>query len=251
MRIPIDKKIEFTLLTSGILGTILSIVYESTVLAFIGLTLAFWGCLFLLLVPGEYVESKMMDSLCSSSLSAIDQVISDSNCQGEAVYIPVPREAYLPYLTRIKTEFIYIPKRNVKIEKAMEQAFMKNPRGLRLTPPGLGLANLMEGRCKAGFHNLDIDMLTDVLPSIAVRELEMADEFKLRLEGNRIRTVAKNPFCKDLCKEASKMHHICPNVGCPLSSSIACILTRAALKPVAIERCSLDNNNIETWYHLL
>jgi len=64
-------------LALGGLGTVSSILYQSTVLAFVGLTLILWGCLFTLVLPSRYVKSEIMDHMSSSSLSAIDQIIKD------------------------------------------------------------------------------------------------------------------------------------------------------------------------------
>lgn len=251
----IDKKIGITLLSLGGLGILSSIFYESTVLAFIGLTLTLWGCLFLLVLPGKYVKTEVMDHMSSSSLSAVDQIIANLNLKGKAIYIPVPKGSYFPYLIGVRNEFVYIPKRNVKIETEIEQAFMKNPKGLRLTPPGLGLVNLMEKKSvlepRVDFYSLDLNSLEEVLPPLMTRDLEVSNEFRISVDGNEVRTEIRKPVCEDLCKEASKMRHICPHVGCPLSSSIACILTRVTNKPIIIERCSLRNNIIETWYRIL
>jgi len=249
--IPFYQKIAYSLLSLGVLGLLLSIIYGSTVLTFIGLTLAFWGCLFVFVLPGGYVKSEIMDHLSSSSLLAINQIIADSNVQGKAIYIPVPKEMYLPYLPEIKNEFVYIPKSNLSTEKTMEQAYVKSPGGLRLSPPGLRLANLMEKKSGLNFHDLSINSIGEALPSIITSELEIAREFSIRLEENKILAKIRKPVCEGLCKEVSRMRQICPHVGCPLSSSIACILTRVTNKPIMIERCSMTNGSIEMVYNIL
>jgi len=251
LSISTDKKIGTVLLCSGALGLALSIIYGSTALVFIGLTFSFWGFLFLLVLPGKYVKSEVMDYMSSSSLYAVDQIIANLRLQGKAIYIPVPREAYLPYYIGVKNEFVYIPKRNVKIETAIGQAFMKNLKGLRLAPPGLSLANVMEKKSKLNFHDLDLSYLAEVLPSLITQEVDLAENFTISLEGNEVSAEIRKPTCEDLCKEASKMQHICPHIGCPLTSSIACILTRVANKPVIIERCSLKDDTITTFFRIL
>ena len=235
----------------GAVGILISDFYESVTLAFIGLTLTFWGCLLFLVLPGKYVKSEVMNYLSISSLLAIDQMITDSNVQGKPIYIPVLKESYLPIQMGVKNEFAYIPNIGVEEGKAIEQAFMRNSPGLRLTPPGLGLVNLMEKKFKQSFHNLNMDSLIETLPQIITQELEIANKFRIRLEGNEVHVQIVKSVCEDLCKEANKMQHICPYIGCPISSSIACILTRVTNKPVIIERCSIRYNNIETCYRIL
>jgi len=246
-----DEKIGLVLLSFGTSGMVLSMVYGSSVLAFISLTLALWGLLFLRVLPAKYVKSEVMDCMTSSSLSAINQIIEDSKVQGRAIYIPVPRELYLPYTLGVRNEFVFISKRNVNIETALEHALMRKPRGLRLIPPGLALANLMEKRTNLDFHNLDLNSITEILPSIIAHDLEMTHEFKISRKENEVHTEAREPICRDLCKEVSNMQYLCSNVGCPLSSSIACILTRVTNKPITIERCITRNNTIETSFQIL
>lgn len=250
MPVSTRKWIGTVFLSFGVLVILLADFYESTTLAFIGLSLTFWGCLFLLVLYGKYVKSEVMDNMCSSSLFAIDQIIADSNVQGEAIYIPVVKESYLPIHVGTKNEFVYIPNRDIEEEKAIEQAFIRNPEGLRLPPPGLSLANLMEKKSRQSFQNLNMDSLIETLPSIITQELEIANEFRITLEGNEVHVQMVKPVCEDLCKEVRKMQKIYPHIGCPLCSSIACILTRVTNKPVIIERCTLKNGNIETYYRI-
>jgi len=192
-----------------------------------------------------------MDLMSIPALSTIDQIIDEYNSKGKPIYIPVPKDLYLPYPMKMKDEFVYIPKRNVSVENLIEDALMSKSEGLRIIPPGLSLANLMEKKAKLSFSDANPSLLREVLPSIITQELELAEEFKINMKGNRVRTEVKNVVCEDLCREVSRMRHLCPYVGCPLSSSIACILTRISNKPVMIERCLLRNGVIETWYKIL
>lgn len=246
----IDKRIGFVLLSFGIAGILLSVFYESTVLAFIGLTLIFWGCLFVLVLPAKYIKNEIMDYLSVSSMYAIDQIIRDSDFRGKAIYIPVLRGSYLPHFIGLENEFVYIPRRNVKIEKAIEGAFIKRTKELRLIPPGLGLADLAEKKLGLNFSNLNLDSLIEILPTVMTHDLEMAEDVEISLEGSEVRTKIRKPVCENLCRELSKAQYLCPHVGCPLCSAIACILTRVTNKPVMIEGCSMKDN-METLYRIL
>ena len=239
------------LLIFGVLGIASSIFYQSTILAFVGLTLIFWGCLFTLVLPAKYVKSEVMDHMSSSSLSAIDQIIKDLNLKGKPIYIPVPRGLYLPYIRGMKNEFAYIPEKDIEIEAALEQAFTRDPKGLRLTPPGLALADLLEEKSRLKFYDLETDSLIELLPTLITRELELAENFEISLKEGKAHTTMKNAACQDLCESASRMQNICPYIGCPITSSIACILTRVTNRPVILESCLLRNNTIEAHYQIL
>lgn len=226
-------------------------IHESTILAFVGLTLVFWGCLFLFVLPRKHVKSEVMDCMANSVLDALNQLIADSNVEGKPVYIPVPKGAFLPYHLALRNEFVYIPRKNVRVETAIEHAFMKNPKGLRVTPPGLGLVNHMEEKAKLDFHRLEVGSLEETVSYVLVNELGIASGFKTRLEEKAVYSEIVDPVCEDLCGEAKKMRYICSNVGCPLCSSIACILTRVLNKPVVIESCLVKGNTIGTSFRIV
>ena len=251
MRLSIDRKVGTVLLSFGGLGTALSILYESTVLAFICLTLIFWGCLFLFVLPAKYVKAEVMDHMSISSLSAIDQMIGDQNLEGRPIYIPVPKGAYLPYDIGFKNDFVYIPRRDVETEEAVEQAFMRTPEGLRITPPGLALANLMEKNAKVNFHELTMGSLIEILPSVITHEVEIADNFKIDHKNGMVNIEIEKAACQDLCEEANKLRNICPHIGCPVSSAVACILARVTNRPVMIQKCTIAKNKISNSYNIL
>jgi len=247
------RKSGFIFLFLGIISIAFSLIFNSTILIFLGLTLTFWGFLFLFILPGRYVKSEVLDSMAFSSLSAISKIIADSKCNGKAMYMPpYPKDAYVPqHLRELKDGLAFIPAKKDKVESVIEQAFMNKAKGLRLVPPGLSLANLFEKELGVDLFNTNLDFLMDTLPNVLVDDLELAKDFKINLDKDLVHAEMSGLACEGLCREASKLTNICSNLGCPLISSIACVLTRITNKPVVIERCSLKNNVIETWYRIL
>jgi len=243
----------FILLFFGIVSIVFSLIFNSTILVFLGLTLTFWGFLFLFVLPSKYVKSEVLDSMAFSSLSAISKIIADSNCQGKGVYLPpYPRDAYVPrHLKQIKEGLVFIPALNDKVESVIEQAFMKNPKGIHIVPPGLSLANLFEKKLGMDLFNSNLDFLIDRLPNLVTGDLGLATDFKMSLDKDLVHVEISKPVCEDLCKKASNLTNICSNLGCPLCSSIACVLTKVTSRPLVIERCELKNNAIEAWYRIL
>jgi hypothetical protein len=197
------------------------------------------------------VRRDLMDQLNASCLLTINQIVEDSNVQGIAVYIPIQKGIYLPHLPNIKKEFIYIPKKNVSLGEAVEQAFMRSPEGLRLTPIGLLLADIMEKKSKLEFCKMDQKTLIEMLPIIMTQELDLANTVNINFEGTQVHVKIKKPVCEDLCKEVNKTQKIYSHMGCPLCSSIACILTRVTNKPIIKESCSIRNGNMEILYNVL
>lgn len=235
------------LLSIGFIAVAYSIYQQIMAIAFIGLTLSLWGILFLLVLPESYVKKEVMDSISSSSLQAIDQIISELNLEGKTMYMPFQKELYLKYDLEFQNEFVYVSKKNAPIRDTVMQAFMKNGEGLRLNPTGLGLANIIQEKSRQQFQNLDLHSLPDILPPIITRELGIADKFEMEIKENEVYIKITKPITKKLCEG---IKHLSPNVGCPICSSIACILTRATRKPLTIEKCVLKNNVIEAQFFI-
>jgi len=182
-------KIGFVLLIIGTLALVGSFVNTSTILAFIGLGLTFWGALFLFVRPIKFVRHSLLDSTAISSYKTIDRMILDLNYKGKPIYIPpYPKEAYLPeYLKGLKEMIVFIPSEDVVAmptieEMARQQFLLKNPKGICIAPPGDGLVNLFERELKTEFTQINLDELYNVLPKVIVNNLELAKELEINPE---------------------------------------------------------------------
>lgn len=243
----------YALLLLGIIALVSSIPYSSSILAFIGLGLSFWGALLLYIKPTRYVKATLLDSTAIPTLTSIDRVIADLNYRGKGIYLP-PR-----YLKEIKSGTVFIPAEKVTIvppieEVAQEKVFLKNPNGMCLTPPGLGLVNLYENELGTDFSKVDLNYLQNNLPKLFIEGLEIAEDLELSEESSMIRIRIVGSLYTNLCNEVRKLSpNICGSLGCPLCSSIALALTRATGKPVTIEKnqLSADGKTIEAYYRIL
>jgi len=242
----------YALLLFGAIALILSIPNASFILAFIGLGLTLWGGILLLIRQTKYVKNKLLDSTAMSSLTSVGQLIEALNYEGKGLYLP-PR-----YLKAFKGGTIFVShKKEVIIpsieEVAQEKVFLRNPKGICLTPPGLGLANLYEDELGKDFATVNLAYLQNNLPKLFIKDLEIAEDLEMNTNNNAIHVKILNSTYKDFCKEARKLSNICGSIGCPLCSSIACALTRATGKPIIIEKAGLsaDGKTIEANYRII
>jgi len=149
-RIP-SGKIGIIFIIPGALSLVFSIFKNSQVLAFIGLSLTFWGSLFFFVRPVKYVRSTLLDSTAISSYSTIDRIVQDLKYKGKSYYIPpYPKEVYLPeYLKGLKDMIVFISADSgagmPSIEEMAKTKFLlENPKGICVAPPGLGLLTQFE-----------------------------------------------------------------------------------------------------------
>ena len=247
-----SEVVGYLLLLFGAVAFTSSIVYASSILAFIGLGLAFWGALLMFVKHEKYVKARLLDSTALSSLMTIDRIITHFDCKGKAIYLP-PR-----YLTRLKGGTIFIPSRRRTIiphikEIAEEKLFLEDSQGICLTPPGLGLANLYENELGKDFVKVNLNYLKNNLPKIFVEDLEIAEDLEISIEGDVIQVEITNSIYKNFCKKARKLFNICDSLGCPLCGSIAVALARASGKPIIIKKTDLskDNKTIKVYYQMI
>jgi len=261
-----------TLLGLGAAALIASVIYVSQILAFIGLSLVFWGALLLYIQPGEYTRKALLDAIAVTSLEALSQIMQELDYKGKAIYLP-PR-----YLKDPEANKIYIPKQKdgkpptpELILEQESQLFIQNPEGILLTPPGAEMTKLFEKTLGTSFTKVDIEYLQQNLPKVFIEDLEIAENLEIETKSRKaaekitgsvsligttsdtIHVKITNPVLQDLWKEDRKLSHIYTKIGCPICSAVACALTKATGKPITIEEIqpSTDGKIIEAYYRIL
>ena len=136
--------IAISFLALGIVLLDISVFSNSQVICFIGLSLTFWGALFLLITPKKQVEGSFLVTSTLPAYMTIDRMLKDMKPKSEAYYIPsYPKDAYLPeYLKGLKEMVTFIPEEHAIGMAAFEDIakgkfLIENPKGLLITPPGL------------------------------------------------------------------------------------------------------------------
>jgi len=236
------KAISWALLACGVASLIVSIVYTSSILAFLGLGLTFWGALLLYLKTQEY-EHKLLDSSVLPSLNTLNQLIRELNYEGNPVYLP-PKYFEDPEATKI-----YIPKQKEAglpkpedIQKNENRLFVKNSGGILLTPPGAELTKLFERTLETSFTKLDLKSLEQNLPKLFVEDLEIAENLEFQIKEDSIHLKITNSIYKDL----TNLPNMLEKIGGPICSAIACAITKAAGKPVIIEKIEISEDGKTT-----
>jgi len=233
-----------SLLAIGAVALISSIVFVSSILAFIGLGLTFWGALFFFIKPVAYVKAKLLDPTVVPSLIAVDKILSEEACQGKGLHLP-------PKSTEgHKDGIVFVPASNEVAMPSMheiagEKIFSENSKGVYLLSPGYGLAKLFEKELGVDFSKVDLDYLQKNLPKILVEDLEVVEEFSMDVHGEFVEVKMVGSIYKDLCQDVKKLTNICLRIGCPMCSAIGCALAEVTGNPVAFEGDNVSNDGTE------
>lgn len=244
-------RVGYLFISFGVISLASSIIYNSSILAFIGLGLTLWGGLFLFVKPTKYVKQSVFDSTIISPLIAIDKILTELNCQGQGVHFP-PR-----HLEKLKDVVVLVPLKPrllmPKAEVLAEGKVFLNSDWICLIPPGQGLMNLYEKELRTDFSKRDLNYLRNNLPNLLVENLEILEDIEINKQDDEVVYVKmKGTFHTSLCNQLRGYTNI-SRLGCSLCSSLACVLAKATDKAVIIERneVSVEDKTTETWYQLI
>jgi len=121
-----------------------------------------------------------------------------------------------------------------------------------IIPTGLHLASLFEAVAGQSFFSLDLSMLEDLLVRVVVENLEIARDFRLLREEERI-IVKMNDFVF-----SDFYNYIQPLVAnkdriifsCPTVSALACAFAKSTQKAILVESATLVRQNLEIKFRL-
>jgi hypothetical protein len=249
-----------------------SIGYNSSILAFIGLGLIFWGAILLYVKPEEYARKTLMEAALSPSLITLNQMIQELGYKGDATYLP-PKYFTNPETTKIcisKYKHTNLPTPEL-IQPYENQPVTRTTQGLLITPPGIQLSKLLEESLGTSFIKTDLKNLQQKLPKLIIEDLEIAENLEIQEENNpterkedpaALGTQMKNttihakitrPIYGNMLKNTDDSSQLASSITCPVCSAIAIAITKATGKPVRIidTKSSEDGNVIETTFEII
>ena len=241
-----NRLIAFSMLALGIILIGLSVFYYSSVSSIIGLALTFWGAILLYITPSRHVPLQLLNATATSAPLNIETFLEESKLYEKGIYLS-PK-----HLADYESSLIFIPATKNKNLPTAEQTsdkklHCKDPPGVLLTPPGLGLSKLFEKEYGHSFTKTDLKTLNEQLPKLLIEDLEIAEQVTVNSQNNTITLSMKNTIFNQLCAETKNQQRIHNSIGNVLSSALACIYAKSAGKPVSIENEELteDGQNLQ------
>ena len=254
------RLIGWIFLAFGILVLASSVLFSSTILAFIGLGFAFWGPLLLYVSPEKYIRKTLFESSLIPYLECLNQIITEMKYLGNGVYLP-PK--YLKDFDKCKiliskSKDFTLPSPEI-IQKKSNNIFLRNPKALLLYPHGLSLTELFEKKLGTSFTRVNFEYLQQNLPKLLVQDLEIAEDLQIEKEnsllptskshlnhtGNKEYETFNVRITNSIYEEASRrldFSDIYGKFGSPLCSAIACSFAKAVGKAIIIKEVNFSSN---------
>lgn len=256
-RIP-SKIIGIFVIFGGALILAASIIGASSPLAFIGLSLTFWGILLLFVSPIKFVNSSVLVANSLSQYATIDRIVEEFDYISKPIYLPsYSKDAYLSeYMGKLNESVIFLSANDdvsfPHFEVMAKHFVTKNPEGVCISSPGFGLLRLFEEEAKFDFASIDLDDLSDILSELITVKFELANGFEMQLDNDVLHVKIVNSIYKDLYSESNKLKSIY-FIGCPLASSVASAAAKTIGKVLksSSSKISRDLKTFEVWYKII
>jgi hypothetical protein len=220
---------------------VLSALNGSSFLAIFGVTIIFWGAIFLYVTPSKYVPLTLLNASAQAAAANIERLIFELNLSEKGVYLP-PNN-----LKNIDSSLVFIPKIPKTPlptpEETNEKQLTNQKTGAFITPPGSALSRLFEEELGFSFTKTDLNQIQNKLPKLLVEDMELAQNAEIQIQGNTVTLEITGSILDEICRQTDSQPKTHMQVGCLLSSAIACILAKATGKPVTIQN---ETRNQET-----
>lgn len=240
----------FTLIL-GIVLVVISAFYVSSFLAIFGVGLFFWGAFLLYLKPTKYVPLTLLNASTFSPTSNIERILAETNLTEKGRYLP-PK-----YFKDLESSIVFIPKQHGQSmptpeEVKEEKLFFSNRAAVLITPPGLALSKLFEKELGTTFNTTDLYFVQRALPKLLVEDMELAETADLQIQNDTVTLELSGSILFETCRETRKLPRTHAQVGCLISSAVACVLAKATGKIVTIQKDeqSSDGKTTRIEYHL-
>lgn len=201
----------------------------STLLLLAGITLLSIAIMLYYFTPARYVREEISDAMAISSLISLNRVLSSSLVEPRGIYVPSDEKGIVK---------LFLPLANA------DQA----DKGLTLQPPGFGLY-VQARSIGAAFTTEGLDhQIKDVL----VNGLELAGSVSIKPWGNLYVVEMHYLMNADLCRRVREENPaICTKTGCPICSSIACMIAEGTGRKVWIGSVRVEGEKITTTYEVI
>jgi hypothetical protein len=240
----LDKAAVLSMIALGAATLIISTFYTSSFLAILGFAIIFWGTILLYTTPTKHVFFELLNAAAEPSSANIERILAEYSLNQKGIYLPPnPNNAGLSngwsLLQNTGSSLVFIPETsNLPLPKPEENS--PRPKnsgngGIYITPPGQGLCKIFEQQAGKSFTKIDLRQLQSILPRIIIKDLELAETVDIKTEENIITIEITKSILEQICQETSKNQpRTHKQLGCLLTSAIACALAKVTGEPITI-----------------
>ena len=220
---------------------IISTVFASSFFAILGVAFLFWGAILVYVMPTKQIPITMFYAATEGTMNNIERIINEFGTSLAGIYLPPGN------LKNPDSSIVVIPKKpKITLPSPSELTDRINTNkknAVTITPPGASLCRLFERELNVSFAKLNLNQLEVKLPKLLVERMELAEKIEIKVQRNRIILEISRSILDEICQQTDFQPKTHKQVGCLLSSAIACALAKVSGKPVTIQN---ENRNQKT-----
>lgn len=232
-KITLNRLLSMSILSAGIILVISSAFFSSAFFAILGTSLIFWSIILLYITPEKNIPLKVFATASKASLPNIQRILTENNTTQKGIYLP-PKN-----LRQFDSSLIFIPNTPTTSlpapEENSEKLFSEQKNGLFLTPPGMALCDLFEKESGGSFSKIDFENFRINFQKVLVDALAMSENVEITVTKNKISVEITSKILNGIYGEMGDQSALNSQVGCLLSSAIACALAKTTGKPIIIQ----------------
>jgi hypothetical protein len=229
----LNKAAGYTLISAGVILLLVSVFYVSSFVSILSLGLLFWGVIILYISPLPQAPLALLNAAASPNTNNIERILTETQLTQKGRYLP-PKN-----LKALNTSLIFVPKTPQFVlptpEENTDQLF-STANGIFLSPPGLALSQLLEAELGRSFTEIELETLPNLLPKLLVDNLAAAKSVEIAFERPKVTVEIRESILGNICDQVALQTRTHEQVGCLLSSALACVLAKVTGSAVVIER---------------
>jgi len=222
----VDQVATVLLVILGVALLLVSAIYVSSYLAILSLGLIFWGLIMLYITPTKHVPLTLLNATMSTAPANIERMLKEAQSTEIGIYLSPDS------LPEFNSSLVFVPsiacKQLPKPDEISEKMYSKTRDGIFLTPPGLGLCKLMEQELSISFAKINFGNFKTVLQKALVDDLELASNVEVLSEGKKVTVEVTGNIFTEICEQMKNYPQTHKQIGCLMSSAIACCLAKSS-----------------------
>jgi hypothetical protein len=225
-------------LLTGVIMIVLSALNESSFLAILGVSVAFWSMLLLFFTPTKRAFLSLLKASASASGTNIERSLIEFNLVEKGIHLP-PQN-----LRNFESSIVFIPKTFgtalPTADETTDKLFNEKKTGLFFTPPGLALSLMFENELGLSFRKISLTQMQTMIKKLFYN-LKFAEDAQVRIQGRTIILEVTGSIFNTLCNETKNTQpRTHSQVGCILASAFACAFAKSSDKPITIQKDTLN-----------
>ncbi len=219
-----------------------SSLFVSSFFAIAGFSLIFWGTILLYIIPTKSNLALLVSAAAQPASVGIESILSQKGLVQKGVYLSTDfinsNPGIFQKLTSLeKTEsaIVFVPEESHASEDTNYSMGVSIKAGIYFIPPGGALCTVFEQQIGRSFSHVSLKDFAPTLENVMIKRLKLAESANFQIGENTIKIEIVKSLFERTCKQTDNQPKAHKQIGCILSSAIACALAKVIGQPVIIK----------------